>query len=174
VARELFLDRGARLRAPKSGPRNKGLRWNWSVSLSRIQAFSKKKIKIKKCLRRIWIVFLSRKQATSVLQKKGLRRIWSVFLSQNWLRIQVSGGQKSSRGGQNISRRAVVPCPLLSAPMGDGLTVTRVFLQYVLHRIRIFSKLKYGTKFDNVAGSGSDSVPISDVYHDTVIPTLHN
>jgi len=31
VARELFLDRGARPRAPKLGTRNKGLRWNWSA-----------------------------------------------------------------------------------------------------------------------------------------------
>jgi len=42
VARELFLDRGARPRAPKSGTRNKGIRWNWNVFLSRKQAFSKK------------------------------------------------------------------------------------------------------------------------------------
>jgi len=31
VARQLFLERGTRPRAPKSGTRNKGLRWNWSV-----------------------------------------------------------------------------------------------------------------------------------------------
>jgi len=44
----------------------------------------------------------------SVLQKKGLRRIWSVFLSQKWLRIQVLGKSRISRGAA---------APLIPAPM---------------------------------------------------------
>jgi len=72
AARELFLDRGARPRAPKSGTRNKGLRWDWSVFLSRKQAFSKKKV-----FDGFGAFFLSRKQAFS---KKCLRRIWERFL----------------------------------------------------------------------------------------------
>jgi len=93
VARELFLDKGARPRASKSGARNRGLRWNWRVYLSRKQAFCKKK-----GLRRIWNIFLARKHRFS--QKKVFAGFWSVFLSQTWLTTQVSGGAKFAQGAK--------------------------------------------------------------------------
>jgi len=73
VAQELFWTGGAKPRAPKSGTRNKGLRWNWS------DFCPEKKRSPKKGLRRIRSVFLSWKEAFS--KKKGIRRIRSDFLS---------------------------------------------------------------------------------------------
>jgi len=88
----IFGRGGARPRAPKSGTQNIGLRWNWSVFLSRKEAYSKKKV-----FAGLGAFSVPKR---GVLQKKvfaGFGR----FLSQKWLRIQVSGS-KSRPGGAKI------------------------------------------------------------------------
>jgi len=114
-----FRTEGARPSAPKSGTRNKVF-----------YPKNKRSLKKEKGLRRIRSVFLlSHKQAFSK-KKNGLRQIRSVFLSQKWLRIQVSGGQKSPRGGgQNISRGAAAPLPPTSRAyaLRGGLVDSVVF-----------------------------------------------
>jgi len=121
VARELFLDRGARPRSPKSGTRNKGLRWNWRVFLSLKQAFSKKKVFTEH--------FLAREFRFS--KKKVFAGFWSVFLSQTWLTTQISGG--ISAGGQlqlPPTSRAYGPIHPAAQVNVKGLAWTPCFLIY--------------------------------------------
>jgi len=118
VARELFLDRAARPRAPKSGTRYRGLRWNWRVFLSGKQAFTHQKKRSSPDLEHLF------DPKTSVLQKKkkkGLRRIWRVFfLTRNH---RFSKKKRRKKGFRQIwsillaRKHRFSPAPLLPAPM---------------------------------------------------------
>jgi len=81
-----YFRTGGKPRAPKSGTRNKVLRWNWSV-------------------------FCPKNKRSLKKEKKGLRRIRSVFLSQKWLRIEVSGGAKVAQERPKYLQGG--SCPLL-------------------------------------------------------------
>jgi len=83
VARELFLDRGARPKTESAKVGNAKYRSSLELErfLSRKEAFSKKKKR----------------------KKKGLPWIWAYFYPKNGSKYKSQGGQKSPRGGQNIS-----------------------------------------------------------------------
>jgi len=123
-----FWTGGARPRAPKSGTRNKSLRWNWSVFCP-----EKKRSPKKKFFAGLWASFCPGKKRSpknkkkllvlkrSVLEKKRSSLDLGVFLSQKWLRIQVSGGgQKSPRGAKISPGGQLPPCPPTSRAYAEA------------------------------------------------------
>jgi len=105
----IFGQGGARPRSPKSGTRNRGLRCNWRVFVSRKQAFSKKKRSSH---------FFDPK--TSFLQKKSFRWILGrCFVLNTAHDTGLSGGKSRPGGGPKYLQGG--SCPLLPAPMGGAI-----------------------------------------------------
>jgi len=106
-----FWTGGARpIRAPKSGTRNKGLRWNWERFF-----VPKTSVLQKKGLLLIWSVSLSRKQAFSKKKRRSSPDLERFLVPKMAQDVGLRGG-KSRPGGAKIFPGEAA-APLLPAPM---------------------------------------------------------
>jgi len=115
VAGGLFLNRGgARPKAPKSGTRKKGLRWNWSIFCPENERSPKKR-----SLPDLERFFLSQKQAFSKKKEQIKRSSLELerFLSRKWLRYRSQGAKVAQGGPKYFQGGSCPPAPLLPAPM---------------------------------------------------------